>query len=148
MCGGCLCARSCRPLWSLLIILSAVPFTLHCSQSPAVAVAAGAAAAAAAGKIYPRGNHWAVGHLMGKKSAERLPELQREKHISEYFSSSETTRIRGYECLMEALLQPRVQKPKRPYTTDRLVQLHREQPLRKMSDLLLLALKLQDRDFT
>uniref|UniRef100_A0A672SAU3 Gastrin-releasing peptide n=1 Tax=Sinocyclocheilus grahami TaxID=75366 RepID=A0A672SAU3_SINGR len=22
------------------------------------------------GKVYPRGNHWAVGHLMGKKSAD------------------------------------------------------------------------------
>ncbi|XP_051955763.1 gastrin-releasing peptide [Xyrauchen texanus] len=24
------------------------------------------------GKVYPRGNHWAVGHLMGKKSTDEL----------------------------------------------------------------------------
>ncbi|KAG7477098.1 hypothetical protein MATL_G00090560 [Megalops atlanticus] len=28
--------------------------------------------AAPPGKIYPRGNHWAVGHLMGKKSTDSL----------------------------------------------------------------------------
>ncbi|MEQ2306927.1 hypothetical protein AMECASPLE_013112 [Ameca splendens] len=26
--------------------------------------------------MYPRGNHWAVGHLMGKKSIKSLPEQQ------------------------------------------------------------------------
>ncbi|XP_004579723.3 gastrin-releasing peptide [Ochotona princeps] len=39
----------------------------------------GAAAPVSAGggtvlaKMYPRGNHWAVGHLMGKKSTGELP---------------------------------------------------------------------------
>ncbi|XP_049638022.1 gastrin-releasing peptide-like [Suncus etruscus] len=26
-------------------------------------------------KMYPRGNHWAVGHLMGKKSTGELPDI-------------------------------------------------------------------------
>lgn len=49
-----LCARhccGCRPLWSLFIVLAVASYTVSCSQSPA----------AAKGKMYPRGNHWAVG---------------------------------------------------------------------------------------
>nr|XP_033789438.1 gastrin-releasing peptide isoform X2 [Geotrypetes seraphini] len=26
-------------------------------------------------RIYPRGSHWAVGHLMGKKSTDELPDI-------------------------------------------------------------------------
>ncbi|XP_069736459.1 gastrin-releasing peptide [Phaenicophaeus curvirostris] len=35
---------------------------------------------AALGKIYPRGSHWAVGHLMGKKSTGDLPYVYEEEN--------------------------------------------------------------------
>lgn len=50
--GVCLCySWTCRPVWPLFIILATLPCMLHCSESPAAGV----------GKMYPRGNHWAVG---------------------------------------------------------------------------------------
>uniref|UniRef100_A0A3P9HRD3 Gastrin-releasing peptide n=1 Tax=Oryzias latipes TaxID=8090 RepID=A0A3P9HRD3_ORYLA len=65
--GECICcAWICRPLWTLFILLAATPCFLHCSENPA----------AVGGKMYPRGNHWAVGHLMGKKSIMSLPDVQ------------------------------------------------------------------------
>lgn len=44
---------TCRPVWPVLIFLATAPFMLHCSESPAAVV----------GKMYPRGNHWAVGKI-------------------------------------------------------------------------------------
>ncbi|XP_076613398.1 gastrin-releasing peptide [Chaetodon auriga] len=145
--GECACCSgTCRPVWPLFLILASIPCMLHCSESPA----------AAAGKMYPRGNHWAVGHLMGKKSIENLPELQGMS--SDYLTPSETagaTELHQYESLMEALMQRKNQKQKTPQTADSLLGLRsgwreedRDKYLREMSDLLLLALKLQDSDST
>ncbi|XP_075961531.1 gastrin-releasing peptide [Anarhichas minor] len=137
------CSWSCRPLWPLLVILAAIPCMLHCSESPAAVV----------GKMYPRGNHWAVGHLMGKKSIESLPVLQETNHDSDYLPPSETSGVT--ERLMEAAMQQKNQKQTMPQTADRLLRLHsgwrgedRDKYLREMSDLLLLALKLRDNDST
>ncbi|MEQ2232249.1 hypothetical protein ILYODFUR_009250 [Ilyodon furcidens] len=67
MCAVRLCfSWSCRALCPVFIILAAAPCLLRCSERPALVV----------GKMYPRGNHWAVGHLMGKKSIKSLPEQQ------------------------------------------------------------------------
>ncbi|KAL7377377.1 hypothetical protein ABVT39_026601 [Epinephelus coioides] len=103
--------------------------------------------------MYPRGNHWAVGHLMGKKSIESQPELQETNHDSDYLMSSETAGVT--ERLIEALMQQKSQKQTVPQTADRLLRLYsrwreedRDKYLREMSDLLLLALKLQDSDST
>ncbi|XP_070781372.1 gastrin-releasing peptide [Enoplosus armatus] len=145
--GVCMCyAWTCRPVWPLFMILATAPCLLYCSESPAAAV----------GKMYPRGNHWAVGHLMGKKSIESLPELQERN--SDYLTPSDTagvTELDRSERLMEALLQHKNQNQMTPQTADRLLRLRsgwreedRDKYLREMSDLLLLALKLQDNDST
>ncbi|KAA8584484.1 hypothetical protein FQN60_008269 [Etheostoma spectabile] len=144
MSGVCLCFLwTCRPAWPLFIILATVPCMLYCSQSPAAVV----------GKMYPRGNHWAVGHLMGKKSIESLPELQETNQDSDYLTPFETAGVT--ERLMEALMQQKNQKQTTPQTADRLLRLQsgwreedRDKYLREMSNLLLLALKLQDNEST
>ncbi|XP_059214477.1 gastrin-releasing peptide [Centropristis striata] len=138
--GVCVCySWTCRPVWPLFIIMATIPCMLNCSESPAAVV----------GKMYPRGNHWAVGHLMGKKSIESLPELQEMNHDSD----SETAVVT--EWLVEALMQKKNQKQTMPQTADRLLRLHsgwreedRDKYLREMSNLLLLALKLRDNDST
>ncbi|XP_023147727.1 gastrin-releasing peptide [Amphiprion ocellaris] len=143
--GVCLCCSwTCRPVWPLFILLAAVTCVLHCSESPA----------AVAGKVYPRGNHWAVGHLMGKKSVESLPELQKANQDSDHLTPPQTARrlpeLERYEHLMEALLHPKNQKQmKQPHTADRLLhsswrEEDREKYLREMSHLLLLDWKRQD----
>ncbi|XP_058133820.1 gastrin-releasing peptide isoform X1 [Dasypus novemcinctus] len=46
-------------------------------------------------KMYPRGNHWAVGHLMGKKSTGESPyvsERGNPKQLREYFQWEEAAR--------------------------------------------------------
>ncbi|XP_041816840.1 gastrin-releasing peptide [Chelmon rostratus] len=145
--GVCMCCSwTCRPVWPVFLILASIPCMLHCSEGPA----------AAAGKMYPRGNHWAVGHLMGKKSIENLPELQGRR--SDYLTPSETagaTKLDQYERLMEAPMQQTNQKQMMPQTADSLLSLRsgwreedRDKYLREMSDLLLLALKLQEHDST
>ncbi|KAM7368875.1 hypothetical protein PAMP_013180 [Pampus punctatissimus] len=128
--GVCLCySWTCRPVWPVFMILAALPCMLHCSESPAAVV----------GKMYPRGNHWAVGHLMGKKSIESLPELQDTNQNSDYFTPSETagvTELDRYERLMEVLLQQKNQKQKMPQTADMLLWLRsglREENKRQIS---------------
>ncbi|XP_031173724.1 gastrin-releasing peptide [Sander lucioperca] len=142
--GVCLCFLwTCRPVWPLFIILATIPCVLYCSESPAAVV----------GKMYPRGNHWAVGHLMGKKSIESLPELQETNHDSDYLTPLETAGVT--ERLMEALMQQKNQEQTTPQTADRLLWLQsgwreedRDKYLREMSNLLLLALKLRDSEST
>ncbi|XP_049459774.1 gastrin-releasing peptide [Epinephelus fuscoguttatus] len=142
--GVCVCfSWTCRLVWPLFIMLATVPCMMYCSDVSAAAV----------GKMYPRGNHWAVGHLMGKKSIESQPELQETNHDSDYLTSSETAGVT--ERLIEALMQQKSQKQTVPQTADRLLRLYsrwreedRDKYLREMSDLLLLALKLQDNDST
>ncbi|KAK5879082.1 hypothetical protein CesoFtcFv8_024423 [Champsocephalus esox] len=134
--GVCVCfSWTWRPMWPLFIILATMPCMLHSSESPAATV----------GKMYPRGNHWAVGHLMGKKSIEPLQESEGERV---YLSPSEAAGVT--ERLLEALMQQKEQKP-----ADRLLLLHsgwrqeeRDKYLREMSNLLLLALKLRDNGST
>ncbi|CAI5667146.1 gastrin-releasing peptide isoform X1 [Oreochromis niloticus] len=137
--GECLWySWTCRPVWPVLIILATVPCILNCSESPAAVV----------GKMYPRGNHWAVGHLMGKKSIEEEQEVNPD---SDYLTALKAARLT--QILMQALMQPQNPNQMMPQTADRLLQRHwreedREKYLAEMSDLLLLALKLQDSDST
>ncbi|XP_026153437.1 gastrin-releasing peptide [Mastacembelus armatus] len=137
---------TCRPVWPVFIFLATIPCVLRCSQTPAAAI----------GKMYPRGNHWAVGHLMGKKSTESLPHLQETNPDSDYLTpsgSTPVTQLDRYEHLMQVLMQQKKQKQMKPKSTDRLLHLRsswreedRDKYLREMSDLLLLALNLQDND--
>lgn len=61
--GECLWySWTCRPVWPVLIILATVPCILDCSESPAAVV----------GKMYPRGNHWAVGKETVTQSAKKV----------------------------------------------------------------------------
>nr|XP_008259697.3 gastrin-releasing peptide [Oryctolagus cuniculus] len=53
------------PLVLLALVLCQAP------RGPAAPVSAGGGTLLA--KMYPRGNHWAVGHLMGKKSTGESP---------------------------------------------------------------------------
>ncbi|XP_039909088.1 gastrin-releasing peptide [Simochromis diagramma] len=137
--GECLWySWTCRPVWPVLIILATVPCILNCSESPAAVV----------GKMYPRGNHWAVGHLMGKKSIEEEQEVNPDR---DYLTALKPARLTQH--LMQALMQPENPNQMMPQTADRLLQRHwreedREKYLAEMSDLLLLALKLQDSDST
>ncbi|XP_041826386.1 gastrin-releasing peptide isoform X2 [Melanotaenia boesemani] len=100
--------------------------------------------------MYPRGNHWAVGHLMGKKSIKSQPELQEAHTDKDYLTPSESVRISELDRHQTPVgaLQPKNQKHMNPR---RLLQFHRSwreeeraEYLQEMSDLLLLALKLQD----
>ncbi|XP_070707218.1 gastrin-releasing peptide [Pempheris klunzingeri] len=145
--GVCLCySWTSRPVWPLFIVLATVPCMLLCSESPAAGV----------GKMYPRGNHWAVGHLMGKKSIESLPGLQETN--SDHLTPSETTgatELDRHGHLMAAMLQKKNQKQMMPQTADELLRPRsgwreedRNKYLRKMTDLLLLALRVQDNDST
>ncbi|XP_034403135.1 gastrin-releasing peptide [Cyclopterus lumpus] len=135
------CSWSCRPVWPLLIILATMPRALHCSDSRAAPVV---------GKMYPRGNHWAVGHLMGKKSIESPPEPQETHPDRDYLRPPETAGVT--QRLMEALLQQKTQKQRMPQAAGRRrLRLQsgwreedRDKYLREMSDLLLLALELRD----
>ncbi|XP_056147167.1 gastrin-releasing peptide [Lampris incognitus] len=76
----CVCSSwTFRPVLPVVVVIVALlSCTARCTESPA-----------AAGSLYPRGNHWAVGHLMGKKSIEGLPGVQDNKHDSDYSSPSE-----------------------------------------------------------
>uniref|UniRef100_A0A3Q1GLS5 Gastrin-releasing peptide n=1 Tax=Acanthochromis polyacanthus TaxID=80966 RepID=A0A3Q1GLS5_9TELE len=143
--GVCLCCSwTCRPVWPLFILLAAFTCVLHCSESPV----------AVAGKVYPRGNHWAVGHLMGKKSIGSLLELQKANQDSDQLTPPQTAKrlpeLERYEHLMEALLHPKNQKQtKQLHTADSLRhsswrEEDREKYLRKMSHMLLLDWKRQD----
>ncbi|XP_069324040.1 gastrin-releasing peptide [Eulemur rufifrons] len=55
------------PLILLALVLCQAP------RGPAVPVPVGGGTMLA--KMYPRGNHWAVGHLMGKKSTGESPPI-------------------------------------------------------------------------
>ncbi|KAM8793146.1 gastrin-releasing peptide-like [Eudromia elegans] len=43
-------------------------------------------------KIYPRGSHWAVGHLMGKKSTGDFPYVDEEENKIPFSASPENTK--------------------------------------------------------
>ncbi|KAM4841006.1 gastrin-releasing peptide [Thomomys bottae] len=47
-------------------------------------------------KVYPRGNHWAVGHLMGKKSTGESPDILEgdslKQQLQKYIQWEEATR--------------------------------------------------------
>uniref|UniRef100_A0A8C2Z333 Gastrin-releasing peptide n=1 Tax=Cyclopterus lumpus TaxID=8103 RepID=A0A8C2Z333_CYCLU len=74
-------------------------------------------AAPVVGKMYPRGNHWAVGHLMGKKSIESPPEPQETHPDRDYLRPPETAGVT--QRLMEALLQQKTQKQRMPQAAGR-----------------------------
>ncbi|XP_075049843.1 gastrin-releasing peptide [Mixophyes fleayi] len=57
-----------RTLFSL-ILCTLILFKVHSQAAPSQQHTE----TAPASKIYPRGSHWAVGHLMGKKSIEEYP---------------------------------------------------------------------------
>ncbi|XP_021175395.2 gastrin-releasing peptide [Fundulus heteroclitus] len=136
MCAVLRCsACSCRTFWPVFIILAAAPCLLLCSERPALVV----------GKMYPRGNHWAVGHLMGKKSIKSLPE-ERQVNL-DYLMLSQSDRIFDQDQTVEGFSQ------KNQGQTIPLRLLHnrrrednRGKHLKEMSDLLLLALRLQDNE--
>uniref|UniRef100_A0A3Q2QBL4 Gastrin-releasing peptide n=1 Tax=Fundulus heteroclitus TaxID=8078 RepID=A0A3Q2QBL4_FUNHE len=79
--------------WPVFIILAAAPCLLLCSERPALVV----------GKMYPRGNHWAVGHLMGKKSIKSLPE-ERQVNL-DYLMLSQSDRIFDQDQTVEGFSQ-------------------------------------------
>ncbi|XP_040597619.1 gastrin-releasing peptide [Mesocricetus auratus] len=57
------------PLLLLALVLC------QASRGPAAPVSAGTGGGTVLAKMYPRGSHWAVGHLMGKKSTDESPSL-------------------------------------------------------------------------
>ncbi|XP_008838256.1 gastrin-releasing peptide [Nannospalax galili] len=63
------------PLFLLALVLCQVP------PGPAAPVPAGGGTVLA--KMYPRGNHWAVGHLMGKKSTDESQYVSKEESLKE-----------------------------------------------------------------
>ncbi|MXQ95783.1 hypothetical protein E5288_WYG021681 [Bos mutus] len=63
------------PLVLLALVLCLAP------RGWAAPVTAGRGGALA--KMYTRGNHWAVGHLMGKKSVAESPQLHEEESVKE-----------------------------------------------------------------
>ncbi|XP_030047951.1 gastrin-releasing peptide [Microcaecilia unicolor] len=66
----------CRRVRSLLtlVLCTLVLFKVHLGRaSPSQQQLQGEEALLS--RIYPRGSHWAVGHLMGKKSTDELPDI-------------------------------------------------------------------------
>ncbi|XP_026351730.2 gastrin-releasing peptide isoform X1 [Ursus americanus] len=76
------------PLVLLALVLCQAP------RGPAAPVPAGAGTVL--DKMYPRGNHWAVGHLMGKKSTGESPRVYEggslEQRLQEYIRWEEAAR--------------------------------------------------------
>ncbi|KAK2819268.1 hypothetical protein Q5P01_024829 [Channa striata] len=104
--------------------------------------------------MFPRGNHWAVGHLMGKKSSESLPDVQESDPDSDYLMPPDTAGVTDLDQY-DHLMQQRNQKQRKPQAANRLLRLGsswreetRDKYLREMSDLLPLAVQLQDSDST
>ncbi|XP_001489353.1 gastrin-releasing peptide isoform X1 [Equus przewalskii] len=68
--------RGCElPLVLLALVLCQAP------RGPAAPVSAGGGTVLA--KMYPRGNHWAVGHLMGKKSTGESPDVYEGQSVKQ-----------------------------------------------------------------
>uniref|UniRef100_A0A8C6TB92 Gastrin-releasing peptide n=1 Tax=Neogobius melanostomus TaxID=47308 RepID=A0A8C6TB92_9GOBI len=90
------------PYLPLVVILATISCLLHSTES-----------SVPAGKLYPRGNHWAVGHLMGKKSISSYASLQ-HRHEDEYLRGARTTQAMALE--RRGLLQHQTSKQKRAPT--------------------------------
>ncbi|XP_021478280.2 gastrin-releasing peptide isoform X2 [Oncorhynchus mykiss] len=83
---GDLCyAWTYKPFLSIAIILVSILFMAHCSENTG-----------AIGKVFPRGNHWAVGHLMGKKSLDSLSGSEDSSNRDNIPSSEEDTLLDRY----------------------------------------------------
>ncbi|KAM8871911.1 gastrin-releasing peptide [Synchiropus picturatus] len=133
----------CRAAWPLFIVLLTLASVSRCSDNPP-----------APEKMYPRGNHWAVGHLMGKKSVGSQPRVQDTDDGSVTSSDSEMSELLTIKHLLEALM---LQKTSKQMTTvaDKRLRWSRSgwrdkdrTYLQQMSDLLLLMRKLQESDST
>ncbi|XP_033845949.1 gastrin-releasing peptide [Periophthalmus magnuspinnatus] len=131
---------TCRPFLPLFIVLAAMSCVFHSIESPAP------------GKMYPRGNHWAVGHLMGKKSINSFATLQQSDPSSENLRASRTEEVTEPQRYAR-LMQQKSHKLKLPQTHSlalphsRRRREDRYKYLREITDLLLLALKLQENEF-
>ncbi|XP_014324102.1 gastrin-releasing peptide [Xiphophorus maculatus] len=134
MCAVRLCySWSCRALWPIFIILAAAPCLLRCSERPALVV----------GKMYPRGNHWAVGHLMGKKSITSLPGQQQE--YLDYLTLSQSDKILDQDqTVKEMSAENQKQTVLRTLLHNNRREGNRGKHLREVLDLLVLTLKQQD----
>lgn len=136
-----ICLWTVRPVMPLFIILATLSCFLHCSESPVPVV----------GKMYPRGNHWAVGHLMGKKSIDSFAALQHTD--SDYLRDArteESTQLRRYARLVQRKAPAQMTAPsahRLALLRSRWRQEDRDKYLREMIDLLLLALELQENEF-
>ncbi|XP_008324282.1 gastrin-releasing peptide [Cynoglossus semilaevis] len=107
------CPWTGRAVWPLFLFLVSLPCVFHCSQSQGAVV----------GKMYLRGNHWAVGHLMGKKSTEGLlREIHRDSDYLTAFDRAEVTDLQSHDGLIKTLMQQKKPKQK-PHTADRLIHL-------------------------
>ncbi|KAM9820852.1 gastrin-releasing peptide [Neosynchiropus ocellatus] len=143
MAALCLCPSwMCRPAWALFVMLVTFPSVFHCSDDPP-----------APEKMYPRGNHWAVGHLMGKKSIGSPPKVLDTDDFTS--SDSETSELLTIKHLLEALVLQKSHKRMSTTADKRLRWIRsgwrekdRDDNLQEMSDLLLLLMKLQESDST
>nr|P29007.1 RecName: Full=Gastrin-releasing peptide; Short=GRP-29; Contains: RecName: Full=Neuromedin-C; AltName: Full=GRP-10; Contains: RecName: Full=C-terminal extension peptide; Short=CTEP; Flags: Precursor [Bombina orientalis]AAA51409.1 gastrin-releasing peptide [Bombina orientalis] len=86
-----------------LVLCSLVLCKVHLSQASPTSQQHNDAASLS--KIYPRGSHWAVGHLMGKKSIEEYPYAYDEADRSSAAVFSEGDKPSdGYQQWKESLL--------------------------------------------
>lgn len=94
--GVCLCHPwTCRPVWPVVVFLAAFPFVLRCSESPAAAV----------GKMYPRGNHWAVGKTNSHfiRNARKYP--VKVQIVQRIFNNSRVIRDQQFNCRVVYILE-------------------------------------------
>ncbi|XP_055010080.1 gastrin-releasing peptide [Boleophthalmus pectinirostris] len=100
------------------------------------------------GKMYPRGNHWAVGHLMGKKSVSSFATLQQSDHNSDNLRDWRTEEATQYARLMQRKTHQlkAAQMHNLALLHSRRRRVDRYKYLREINDLLLLTLKLQEND--
>ncbi|XP_052598315.1 gastrin-releasing peptide isoform X1 [Peromyscus californicus insignis] len=104
------------PLLLLALVLCQAP------RGPAAPVSAGTGGGTVLAKMYPRGSHWAVGHLMGKKSTDEFPSLYEsegdglKEQLREYIRWEEAAR--NLLGLLEAVGNRSHQPPQHQPTWD------------------------------
>ncbi|CAB1318197.1 unnamed protein product [Coregonus sp. 'balchen'] len=143
-----------KPSLLIVIILLSISCMVHCSEN-----------VGSIGKVYPRGNHWAVGHLMGKKSLDRLsgseessnrdsdyryrPSTEKDKLLDRYVQPSKLVRpfIRALGGLdnqnqrhEQGQAPSRLALPK----TRQWEETDRDRYLKQLTDLIRLAFKMKE----
>ncbi|XP_060790944.1 gastrin-releasing peptide isoform X2 [Neoarius graeffei] len=101
--------------------------------------------------VYARGNHWAVGHLMGKKSIDETldsddPDVNAQAYLITAESDTHTKPSRLLKALIKALAGPERETEDKMERQELLMELRRQWEEQLAERFLLLALNTRDAD--